>query len=98
MIGAIVVAGPSYKGPTYHVIRVHLLRDQKKEVQMLVDSQCRHWAKVGCTLMAGGWTNTRTRSLINFLVYCLRGMIFVKSIDASKIVKSSKNLFNCLMK
>ena len=32
MIGAIVVAGPSYKGPTCHVIRVPLLRDQKKEV------------------------------------------------------------------
>ena len=98
MIGAIIVAGPSYKGPTYHVIRVPLLRDQKKEVQLLVDSQRRHWAKVGCTLMAGGWTNTRTRSLINFLVYCLRGMVFVKSVDAIEIVKSSKNLFNCLMK
>ena len=48
--------------------------------------------------MAGGWTNTKTRSLINFLVYCLRGMVFVKSVHALEIVKSSKNLFNCLMK
>ena len=33
MIGAIVVVVPSYKGLTYHVIWVPLLRDQKKEVQ-----------------------------------------------------------------
>ena len=43
--------------------------------------------------MVDGWTDTRYRSLINFLVYCPRGMVFVKSIDALDIVKSTKNLF-----
>ncbi|KAL0012988.1 hypothetical protein SO802_000057 [Lithocarpus litseifolius] len=43
--------------------------------------------------MADGWTDTRHRSLINFLVYCPREMVFVKSVDASEIMKSSKNLF-----
>ena len=46
MIGVVATAGPGYKGPTYHAIWVPLLRDQKKEVQLLVDSQRRHWAKV----------------------------------------------------
>ncbi|XP_030941576.1 uncharacterized protein LOC115966484 [Quercus lobata] len=40
-----------------------------------------------------GYKDTRHRSLINFLVYCPRGMVFVKSVDASKIVKSTRNLF-----
>ena len=93
MIDAIAAAGPGYKGPSYHAVRVPLLRDQKKEVQLLVESQRRHWAEVGCTLMANGWTNTRHRSLINFLIYCLRGIVFVKSVDASDIVKSTRNLF-----
>ena len=44
--------------------------------------------------MADGWTDTKHRSLINFLVYCPRGMVFVKSVDASDIVKSTRNLFN----
>ena len=43
--------------------------------------------------MADGWTDTRARSLINFLIYCPRGMVFVKSVDASDIVKSTINLF-----
>ncbi|XP_065626362.1 uncharacterized protein LOC136066252 [Quercus suber] len=93
MIDVVVVAGPGYKGPSYHAVRVPLLRDNKKEVQLLVKSQRRHWAEVGCTLMADGWTDTRHRSLINFLVYCPRGMVFLKSVDASDIVKNTKNLF-----
>ena len=43
--------------------------------------------------MVDGWTDTRRRSLINFLVYCPRRMVFVKSVDASDIVKSTRNLF-----
>ncbi|KAK9988997.1 hypothetical protein SO802_029236 [Lithocarpus litseifolius] len=74
MIDVVATAGPGYKGPSYHAVRVPLLRDQTKEVQLLVNSQCRHWAEVKCTLMADGWTNTRHRSLINFLVYCPRRM------------------------
>ena len=54
MIDAVAAAGPGYKDPSYHAVRVPLLRDQKKEVQLLVESQYRHWAEVGCTLMADG--------------------------------------------
>ena len=43
--------------------------------------------------MADGWTDIRHRSLINFLVYCPRGMIFVKLADTSDIMKSTRNLF-----
>ena len=51
------------------------------------------WAKVGCTIMGDGWTDNRQRTLINFLVYYLEGISFVKSIDASDIVKDATNLF-----
>ena len=72
MIDAVAAAGLGYKGPSYHVVRVPLLRDQNKEVQLLVESQRRNWLEVGCTLMADVWRDTRHRSLINFLVYCPR--------------------------
>ena len=48
--------------------------------------------------MADGWTDTRHRSLINFLVYFPREMVFVKSVDASDIVKVPETYLNCLMK
>ena len=43
--------------------------------------------------MVDGWTDTKHRSLINFLVYYPRGMVFVKSVVASDIVKGTRNLF-----
>ncbi|RVX10586.1 hypothetical protein CK203_016952 [Vitis vinifera] len=50
-------------------------------------------AKVGCTIMGDGWIDNRQRTLINFLVYCPEGISFVKSVDASDIVKDASNLF-----
>ncbi|XP_028769649.1 uncharacterized protein LOC114727081 [Neltuma alba] len=43
--------------------------------------------------MADGWTDVRQRTLINFLVYSTHGMVFVKSVDASDLVKDAKTLF-----
>ena len=47
-----------------------------------MDSYRAIWAKVGCTIMGNGWTHNRQRTLINFLVYCPEGILFVKSVDA----------------
>ena len=38
MLDVIAAIGPGYKGPTYYQLRVNLLKDAKKEVQLLVDS------------------------------------------------------------
>ena len=43
--------------------------------------------------MGDGWTDNRQRTLINFLVYYPQGISFVKSVDASDIVKDANNLF-----
>ena len=70
MLDAIFVIGPGYKGPNYHQLQVNLLKDAKKEVQLLVDSHRAIWAKVGCTIMGDGWIDNRQRTLINFFMYC----------------------------
>ena len=38
MLDVISVIGFRYKGPNYHQLRVNLLKDAKKEIQLLVDS------------------------------------------------------------
>ena len=93
MLDVIFTIGPRYKGPNYHQLRVNLLKDAKKEVQLLVNSYREIWAKVGCIMMGDGWTDNKQRTLINFLVYCLKGILFVKSIDPSNILKDATNLF-----
>ncbi|XP_054797602.1 uncharacterized protein LOC129302737 [Prosopis cineraria] len=97
MIDVISAISPGYKGPTYHAVRTKLLQDIKKKVQSLVDECRSFWAETGCTIMAYGWQDQRNRQLINFLVYCPRGMVFIKSVDASDIVKDAQNFFNLVM-
>ena len=93
MLDVISAIGPKYKGSNYHQLRVNLSKDAKNEVQLLVDSYRAIWEKVRCTIMGDGWTNNRQRTLINFLVYCSEGISFVKSIDASNIIKDATNFF-----
>ena len=92
MLNAVAAIGPGYKAPTYHAIRTKLLHDMKKEVQLLIDACRNTWEDTGCTIMADGWQDQKNRQLINFLVYCPNGITFIKSVDASDIVKDAPTL------
>ncbi|KAI0511649.1 hypothetical protein KFK09_012279 [Dendrobium nobile] len=91
-VDAITAIGPGYKLPSYHNMRVNLLKDCKEECRLLIDCYRNTWKDTGCTLMADGWTDGRSRTLINFMIYCPRGISFLKSVDASDIVKDATNL------
>ena len=70
MLNVVASYGPRYKGPNYHVFREPLLIEAKREVQLIGDFHRSYWVGTSCTIMADGWTNTRHRTLINFLVCC----------------------------
>ncbi|XP_052622329.1 uncharacterized protein LOC128127696 [Lactuca sativa] len=86
--------GHGYKTPNYHALRVNLLSDAKKSVLLLIDSYRSQWIKCGCTIMSDGWRDPRQRYLINFWVYCPKGISFLKSVDASDIESNASNLCN----
>ncbi|XP_030941481.1 uncharacterized protein LOC115966377 [Quercus lobata] len=44
--------------------------------------------------MSDGWTNQKQQPKMNFLVYCPRGAMFLKSIDTSSLTKDVETLFN----
>ncbi|XP_023746145.1 uncharacterized protein LOC111894299 [Lactuca sativa] len=44
--------------------------------------------------MGNGWRDTRQRPLINFMVYCVKGNSFIKSVDASDIESNAQTLCN----
>ncbi|XP_022871119.1 uncharacterized protein LOC111390332 [Olea europaea var. sylvestris] len=92
-IDAIASMGPGYKGPNFHSLRGYLLAKNVKEVQNYVESYRSTWKATGCTIMADGWTDQCRRTLINFLVYCPKGTIFLKSVDASNESKSANMLY-----
>ncbi|KAE8661030.1 Importin subunit beta-1 [Hibiscus syriacus] len=92
---AVVQCGTGFKPPTYHEIRVPFLTKAVKATDEMV-KQVHHeyWAKYGCSIMSDGWRDSVAhKDIINFLVNSPKGSVFIKSIDASDIVKNTKQLF-----
>jgi hypothetical protein len=46
--------------------------------------------------MSDGWTDGKGRTLLNFLVHCPKGTMFIKSVDASAHVKDATLLCELL--
>ncbi|XP_026416407.1 uncharacterized protein LOC113311823 [Papaver somniferum] len=83
MIYAIDDYGKAMPPPSYHQIRNNLFKDQLQEIKKFVDTFREHWKRFGCSIMSDGWTDGKKRHLINFLVNCPKGTVFLKSLDAS---------------
>lgn len=94
MCDAITSIGPGFKMPSYHDLRTRILKNTVEEVNGFMDHYKSFWNKTGCSIMADGWTDGKQRTLINLLVYCPKGVIFLKSIDASGIRKNADALFS----
>ncbi|XP_050290083.1 uncharacterized protein LOC126728272 [Quercus robur] len=94
MIDSIAAIGSGFKGPSFYELRGPLLKNAVHEViDFLLDIK-NDWKVYGCSLMSDGWTNQKQQPIMNFLVYCPRGAIFLKSIDTSGLTKDAETLFN----
>ena len=96
MINAIGDYGRCMPAPSYHNLRVTLLKDALEDTNKFVDSFRPQWKKYGCSIMSDFWTDGKQRSLINFLVNCPTGTVFLKSIDASAYVHNANLIVNMI--
>ncbi|KAL4584188.1 hypothetical protein LXL04_008780 [Taraxacum kok-saghyz] len=84
---AISIHGPGMKPPTYHEVRVPLLKLEKEHTKKLLIHNETEKMAVGCSLMADGWRDRKGRSLINFLVNTPRGNSAANNKLAGKMVE-----------
>ena len=96
MIEAIGRYGAGLKPPSYYEMRVPLLQKELNYTNDLLKGHKESWATHGCSIMSDVWTDRRRRSIINFMVNCSLGTMFVKSIDASSFVKSGDKIYDLL--
>jgi hypothetical protein len=96
MFDAVVVVGPGYKAPTYEELRGPILQNEKLDCASRLEELKGSWEITGCTVMSDGWTDQKGRTLLNFLVNCPKGTMFVKSVDASAHVKDASLLCDLL--
>ncbi|CAI9278574.1 unnamed protein product [Lactuca saligna] len=59
--------------PSYHNVRVTLIKEVLQDTNKFVDSFRSQWQKYGCSIMSDFWTDGKGRALINFLVNCPTG-------------------------
>eukprot|EP00253_Pinus_taeda_P032744 PITA_32744 len=85
-----------FKGPTMHELRGFRLQKEIQSINEYLQKFKNSWARTGCTIMSDGWTDQRNRTIINFLVFCPQGTMFLKSVDASDKVKDGHLLFQLL--
>lgn len=88
--------GPGMKPPSYHEVRVPLLKKEVASTEKSMNDHKVEWAKNGCSLMADGWQDKRERTLINFLVNSPKGSMFIESVDASGYSKNATKMFELL--
>jgi hypothetical protein len=86
------IVGPGYRGPYYNELRGPLLQGEKANCTKRLDELRESWETTRCTIMSNGWIDGKGRSILNFLVNCPKGTMFIKSIDASAYVKDAQLL------
>lgn len=96
IVDAIASVGPRYKIPSYHDFRGRILQDEKRDCTQRLEDLRASWAQTGCTVMSDGWTDQKGRTLVNFLVSCPKGTMFIKSVDASHQIKDARTLCDLL--
>eukprot|EP00253_Pinus_taeda_P004357 PITA_04357 len=96
MFDVVAVVGPGYKAPTFAELRGPLLQNEKTECTTRLAEFRASWEYTGCTVMSNGWTDQKGRTLLNFLVSCPKGTMFMKSVDASDHIKDARLLCELL--
>jgi hypothetical protein len=96
MWDSIIACGRGFKGPSMHDLRGSLLQKEVESIEEYLIDYKVSWAKTGCTIMSDGWSDGKNRTIINFLVSCPQGTIFLRSVDASDRVKDANLLFELL--
>ncbi|XP_031260567.1 uncharacterized protein LOC116118736 isoform X2 [Pistacia vera] len=94
MADAIAAVGPGYKMPSYHSLRSKLLNRIVQDAGAYCEELRKTWEVTGCSVLVDRWMDKTGRTAFNFFVYCPKGTLFLKSVDASDITKSSEALLN----
>ncbi|WOH11919.1 hypothetical protein DCAR_0831415 [Daucus carota subsp. sativus] len=67
--------GSGMKPPTYHEVRVPLLKREVDTTRKIMAEHKKEWEANGCSIMSDGWTDKNQRTLINILVNCLPRLV-----------------------
>lgn len=84
-------SGLVYQPPSYNAMRTTLIEAKKVVVEEMVESQTKDSIEqYGCTICSDGWSDTNSRPLMNVMLVCPAGDVFLGSIDTTGKKKCSQ--------
>ena len=89
--------GPSLKPPSMYEAKVSLLKIKVKDTEKAMVENKKELAKNGCSILSEGWRDSTVQNdIVNFLVNSPKGLVFIRSMDISDVVKDANLLFKFL--
>lgn len=74
----------AYAIPSCEDLGGWIFQDLLKEMQLYVRDIKSSWERTGCSILLDGWEDSNGRDLINVLVTCPKGTVYIRSVDISK--------------
>ena len=97
MVEAINDAPHGYKPPGYEKLRTIILHDERKHVEAQLQPIKDFWVQSGVSIISDGWKDCRNRPLINVIVVCPKGAMFLKAVDCEGQVKDAEFISRILI-
>ena len=95
-VDAIVNFGPGFKPPSMHELRTWIIKEKVHDVSTMMEEHKKAWKQYGCSIMSDSWIDGNSRCLIIFFVNSPTRTWFLKSIDASDLIKNGELMFTYL--
>ncbi|KAL2928026.1 Acetyl-coenzyme A carboxylase carboxyl transferase subunit beta [Bienertia sinuspersici] len=98
MLDAIALEGAGVVGPSHHDLRGWTLKSAVNDVKADMDYCARAWGRTGCSVLVEECIigKEKEMTVLNFLVYCPQGTMFVKSVDATNMIDSTETMFELI--
>ncbi|XP_020704539.1 uncharacterized protein LOC110115609 [Dendrobium catenatum] len=95
MLRSVGLYGRGLKAPSMYELGTWILKELLN-TERSIEVIKRTWNETGVTIMSDGWSDIKSRSLINILVNNPYGTVFLRSVEALDEVKNATFIFNLL--
>ncbi|GFQ01468.1 hypothetical protein PHJA_002290700 [Phtheirospermum japonicum] len=82
--------------PTCQELEGWIYEDIMKEAREYVDEVKNSWAESGCSVLLDGWTDEMGRDLVNVLVDCPKGTVYLRSSNISDCIGNMDTMLSFL--
>eukprot|EP01018_Ginkgo_biloba_P036187 Gb_33622 [translate_table: standard] len=90
--------GPrGYKTPSFKKVQTTLLIKEKYLMEKSIEPIRASWQTTGVSIISYGWTNARNMPLVNVIVVCPKGLIFLNAVDYNGELKDATFITNILI-